>query len=211
MSETAPKLTLSVQAGLLGFCSEFQSTEETRHYLNGVFVELCPAGGVIGVATDGHTMLCIYDADGRISEPAIIKVPEFFLTMLRKKPDETVTSEDTLEPGAEPTLCSDIMSVRCEIIDGSFPDWRKVVPSVSEAIETGAFQTKLLNRFEAVSKWAGNGLGAMRLYAASASEPTLVKFRTPLSFGIIMPVRVDADECTYSIPSWVNVAEKDAA
>lgn len=51
------------------------STEETRYYLNGVFVEPCVYGGVTLTATDGHVLVCIRDLDGSADESAIVIHP----------------------------------------------------------------------------------------------------------------------------------------
>ena len=41
----------------------FASSDNYRYYLKGVNIEAHQDGGAVMVATDGHTMACIHDAD----------------------------------------------------------------------------------------------------------------------------------------------------
>lgn len=67
------------------------STEETRYYLNGVLIEPNPAGGVTVVATNGHILIAIHDADGETNGSWICPVPshmrQFLLANLEPRPD----------------------------------------------------------------------------------------------------------------------------
>lgn len=68
-----------------------QSTEETRYYLNGVYVEPNPAGGVTLVATDGHVLIAAHDKNGEANGPWICPVPpqmrRFLLANLDPRPE----------------------------------------------------------------------------------------------------------------------------
>ena len=63
------------------------SSETTRYYLNGIFVEPNPLhdGGVIAVATDGHTMAVRRCAKGRCDRSTILKISKATLKALRAK------------------------------------------------------------------------------------------------------------------------------
>lgn len=50
------------------------STEETRYYLMGVHVSAHPDGGAVLVSTDGHTLICIRDADAFVEGEAIVRL-----------------------------------------------------------------------------------------------------------------------------------------
>ena len=56
----------------------FISTEATRYYLNGFYVERDPVKGVRIVATDGHRLVVFHDADGLClaGQGAIIALPK---------------------------------------------------------------------------------------------------------------------------------------
>lgn len=112
------------------------STEETRYYLNGVYMHLAEEGGknvLRCVATDGHRLARI-DADlpdGADGMPDVI-VPRKTVGEMRvllEDDDETVavsvsqTKVRFATPGA--TLTS-------KVIDGSFPDYARVIPAESQ-------------------------------------------------------------------------------
>ena len=64
--------TANISARGLHAVSHFISSEVTRYYLSGVFIETAPEGGVNLVATDGHMIGVYHDAEGTVSEPTIL-------------------------------------------------------------------------------------------------------------------------------------------
>lgn len=108
------------------------STEETRYYLNGVYMHTAAgdAGQVLRcVATDGHRLARI-DAplpDGAGSMPGVI-VPRKTVNELRKLLDDddaeiTVSVSETKIRFATPAI-----SMTSKVIDGTFPDYSRVIP-----------------------------------------------------------------------------------
>lgn len=109
------------------------STEETRYYLNGVFMHVADeAGGqtLRCVATDGHRLARI-DADlpdGAGGMPGVI-VPRKTVGELRKLLDEddmqiAVSVSDSKIRFATPDI-----TLTSKVIDGTFPDYTRVIPS----------------------------------------------------------------------------------
>jgi len=109
------------------------SNEETRYYLNGVYLHVAQAedGQVLRcVATDGHRLARI-DAplpEGAGDMPGII-VPKKTVAELRKLLDDdeaqiAVSVSDTKVRFATPTL-----TLTSKVIDGTFPDYTRVIPS----------------------------------------------------------------------------------
>ena len=109
------------------------STEETRYYLNGVYMHVADAedGRVLRcVATDGHRLARI-DADlpeGAAEMPGVI-VPRKTVGELRKLLDEdddltiAVSVSETKVRFATPDL-----TLTSKVIDGTFPDYTRVIP-----------------------------------------------------------------------------------
>ncbi len=109
------------------------STEETRYYLNGIFLHCQGEGGsarLIGVATDGHRLAKYETAApaGAESMPDII-FPRKAVGEIRKLIDD--------EDGEIQIAVSDL-KIRCsfggtiltsKLIDGTFPDYKRVIPS----------------------------------------------------------------------------------
>jgi len=108
------------------------STEETRYYLNGVYMHVSDADGaqvLRCVATDGHRLARI-DADlpeGAASMPGVI-VPRKTVGELRKLLDDdemaiAVSVSETKIRFATPEI-----TLTSKVIDGTFPDYTRVIP-----------------------------------------------------------------------------------
>ena len=109
------------------------STEETRYYLNGIYLHAATSNGVKvlrAVATDGHRLARIEMPlpEGADSIPGVI-LPRKTVMELRKLIDEAsgavqITLSDTRARFSfgEAVLVS-------KLIDGAFPDYERVIPS----------------------------------------------------------------------------------
>ena len=109
------------------------STEETRYYLNGVYMHIADADGgqvLRCVATDGHRLARI-DADlpdGASDMPGII-VPRKTVGELRKLLEDddvqiAVSVSETKVRFATPEI-----TLTSKVIDGTFPDYQRVIPA----------------------------------------------------------------------------------
>jgi DNA polymerase-3 subunit beta len=108
------------------------STEETRYYLNGVYMHIADADGgkvLRCVATDGHRLARI-DADmpeGAGDMPGVI-VPRKTVGELRKLLEDddmkiAVSVSETKVRFATPEII-----LTSKVIDGTFPDYTRVIP-----------------------------------------------------------------------------------
>lgn len=108
------------------------STEETRYYLNGVYMHVSDDGGELAlrcVATDGHRLARI-DAPlptGAEDMPGVI-VPRKTVGEMRKLLDDddaqiAVSVSETKVRFATPTI-----TLTSKVIDGTFPDYSRVIP-----------------------------------------------------------------------------------
>ena len=109
------------------------STEETRYYLNGIYLHTIESGGQLSlrsVATDGHR-LARADTEapaGSEGMPGII-VPRKTVAELQKlvdNPDVAVTVELS-DTKIRFTIGSVVLTSK--LIDGTFPDYQRVIPS----------------------------------------------------------------------------------
>ena len=119
------------------------STEETRYYLNGVYMHAAkgPDGPVLRcVATDGHRLARI-DAplpEGAEEVPGVI-VPKKTVGELRKLLDDdemkiAVSVSETKVRFATPEV-----TLTSKVIDGTFPDYARVIPTAnSKRLEVDA-------------------------------------------------------------------------
>ncbi len=167
------------------------SSEETRYYLRGVF--LSTTGHL--VTTDGHRM---------------------FVARLNERP-----AADVIVPYADVQAALKLAGARAQDIevtgdrigqiayvpvDGTFPNWRAVVPTGEEtpSNKSGAndgaehvhFNNRYVGDFEKMADiLCGKGtIGQSMLHPVSASHPCLVTFGERADcFAVIMPVRRKLD------------------
>ncbi len=129
------------------------STEETRYYLNGVYMHAAD-GNLRCVATDGHRLARI-DAplpEGAAEMPGVI-VPRKTVGELRKLLDDddmqiAVSVSETKIRFATPEI-----TLTSKVIDGTFPDYTRVIPvSNSRRLEVDAAEfAQAVDRVSTVS------------------------------------------------------------
>ena len=111
------------------------STEETRYYLNGIYLHKTDEGDLCAVATDGHRLALTRQSlpAGAAAMPSII-LPRKAVTELRKLLDDfdgdvTVALSDTR---AEFTFGT--VRLKSKLIDGTFPDYTRVIPQGNDRV-----------------------------------------------------------------------------
>ncbi|HWE47702.1 MAG TPA: DNA polymerase III subunit beta [Caulobacteraceae bacterium] len=108
------------------------STEETRYYLNGLYLHAVSDGGqakLRAVATDGHRLaLAEMDApEGAIGGPGVI-IPRKTVDQLRRLLDDGSGPVDVQVSAAKVRFEFGRASLTSKVIDGSFPDYMRVIP-----------------------------------------------------------------------------------
>lgn len=117
------------------------STEETRYYLNGVYLHAAERDGspvLRAVATDGHRLALSESPlpDGAAGMPGVI-VPRKAVAELRKLIEDTSDNIriDLSEAKIRFTFGDAVMTSK--LIDGTFPDYQRVIPEGNDkALET---------------------------------------------------------------------------
>ncbi len=109
------------------------STEETRYYLNGVYMHAAQRDGVDVlrvVATDGHRLASVEVPlpDGAAGMPGVI-VPRKTVTELRKLIDETAEDVSISLSESKIQFSFETATLTSKLIDGTFPDYERVIPS----------------------------------------------------------------------------------
>ena len=108
------------------------STEETRYYLNGVYMHA--ATGLDGpvlrcVATDGHRLARIDAAlpEGAADLPGVI-VPRKTVNELRKLLDDDEAQIAVSVSATKVRFATPEVTLTSKVIDGTFPDYARVIP-----------------------------------------------------------------------------------
>merc|ERR1711969_304983 len=109
------------------------STEETRYYLNGVYMHVAQTEdgpSLRCVATDGHRLARI-DAplpDGAAEMPGVI-VPRKTVAELRKLLDDDEADIAVSVSETKVRFATSDITLTSKVIDGTFPDYTRVIPS----------------------------------------------------------------------------------
>ena len=125
------------------------STEETRYYLNGIFIHVSDED-LKAAATDGHRLarFTIPRPDGAEGMPDVI-IPRKCIAELRKLLDEALDANVLIDLSASKvrfTLGGENgVVLTSKLIDGTFPDYTRVIPTGND---------KLL-RLDPKSLWEG--------------------------------------------------------
>ena len=165
------------------------SSEESRYYLRGV--HLATSGHM--VTTDGHRMFV-----ARLAErpTADVIVPYDAVTAALKMAGARCKDLEI------DLAANRIGQIQYTPVDGTFPDWRRVVPTgleqpsdkpgANDGAEHVHFDHRYVGDFAKMGKLLD---GAPMLHPVSASHPALVTFGERADcFGVIMPIRRKRDE-----------------
>ena len=209
------------KARYLRMLAPLASTEETRYYLRGVHVE-ASAAGIVLVATDGHRLGVVHDGGGTARGTWINPVSKHLVAAAAKMEKDAVAMfcgrAAFLVPAADASKVKGPKTVeryatfieRNDPIDGTFPDWRRVIPKkVVQRQRPMTINGQYVADFNKVAKAAGilgEGGGAGFLFFQTGGEPDPLFVRHPLIpefCGIQMPMRGDKIE---PIPDWLRAA-----
>lgn len=213
-------IKFNISADLFRAASHTVSNEETRYYLGGVHIEPHPQGGALLVSTDGHRMTVLWDASGSISGGTIIIRPsKELMTAAKNKRGENrrivMAEADTVSVELDGAK---IASFHGLAIDGTFPDWSKVVPTGPFVPTKAGFNARYLGSFDKVraelpeNDRNGNGI---TILGSSEWDPHLVRFDgLDYAFGLIMPLRFGRGHVADRLPDFMAALGerfKDAA
>ncbi|GJD58696.1 hypothetical protein [Methylobacterium dankookense] len=213
----------NVSADLFRIVAAYRSTEETRAYLNGVYVQPHPCGGAYLVATDGHRMLVVYDRGAVCTEAAIIACPSDLLRAAKSKPARVRRGAGASAEATGPRflqLVDGRATVRCEdaivfegadsgVIDSTFPDWQRIVPTLdavppAERSRAPAFNPSYLAGFGETARALADTLNTratVRIVPCGAAAIVLFQ-GCDAAFGVLMPMHGHANDP--AMPAFLN-------
>ncbi|WP_430250591.1 DNA polymerase III subunit beta [Neorhizobium sp. DAR64860/K0K1] len=140
------------------------SNEETRYYLNGIFFHTIEAGGDLklrAVATDGHRLARadLKAPSGSEGMPGII-VPRKTVGELQKLVDDPEAFVTVEVSDAKIRLSIGGIVMTSKLIDGTFPDYQRVIPTGNDKemrVDCQSF-TKAVDRVSTISSERGRAV-----------------------------------------------------
>ncbi len=135
---------IKVKKQYLEYLARFVAKEEARYYLQGIYFD---KENRALVATNGKQLGWIADAfEGELSKSRTVEISKPALMALKSlKKLEYVELEET-DRGLVLMDCSTQMTM--PYVDGTFPDWQRVVNSASEPVENIGLDPRLLADFK---------------------------------------------------------------
>lgn len=197
-------LTTRINLKTLKAVSLAASTEQPRYYLNGVHVE-CRTDHVIYVSTNGHVMLVareelptLESGEERLTGNFIIPLDDCAPKLLRGDEATVILSAETKD-AVRMKLGTHLIT----LIEGTFPDWRRVVPKASDGGEHAHFNPEyvaLMGKF--AKAMTGKPQDAV-IQRGAATDPRAVSFGPGHAFGVIMPMRAKTLDWA-GLPEWAS-------
>ena len=141
------------------------STEETRYYLNGIYLHTLEAEGGLklrAVATDGHRLARVEMAapEGSAGMPGII-VPRKAVAEIQKLVDDGGASvRIEISPAKIRLTFESGVTLISKLIDGTFPDYQRVIPTGNDkrlTVEREAF-ARAVDRVSTISSERGRAV-----------------------------------------------------
>lgn len=173
--------------------------QDVRHYLKGVLVD-ARASDVTLVTTDGHRMLAYPVAVDAIEAlaPGQYIIPREALEAVKPCKAGRVTLPITIEidvaHGRENKITG-ATSVVTPLIDGKFPDWRRVVPKTVSG-EPAQYQAEYLGDFGRIAEL----LGTKHPHVHHNGSSTAIVGNLGAALGVLMPMRSDFEFS--ALPAW---------
>lgn len=157
------------------------STEETRYYLNGIYLHEADNEGVKvlrAVATDGHRLAQFEMPlpEGAAGMPGII-IPRKAIGELRKLSDDAADAINITLSESKIRFAFDHIVLTSKLIDGTFPDYQRVIPQNNDKIVevNSKLLTSAVDRVSTISDGKSRALkiqlnGKQMTLSASSAE-----------------------------------------
>lgn len=209
---------IKIPAKHLRALSLFAAENDLRHYLNGICIEKAESRpGVYLIATNGHTMIVIYEPDGQMvheGKNVIMRLPkELLAASSRVSRGRHASQINLIARGNRVWLGTDFDSEQGDgevyvmpgkpWVQGNYPDWRRVVPHFDKLkpVAASAFRAEYLGKFfnlypggrhhDTVRLWQQDNGGNVVEFGGHQGAIIVQVTAYPNVLGIIMPVYAD--------------------
>jgi len=195
------------------------STEETRYYLNGIFLHVTDEASptLRAVATDGHRLarVAIPRPDGAVGMPDII-VPRKAVAEVRKLLEEYDGDVRVSLSPNKIRFTFENAVLTSKLIDGAFPDYSRVIPTANDKLltidgqalaqATDRVATIATDKMRAVKLSLGSdrlvlsvtspeqGTAAEEIECSYSAEPVEVGFNSRYLLDILAQIETEAVE-----------------
>lgn len=190
------------------------STDETRYYLKGVAVQL--DGDKLFIAgTDGHRLLAMQpkftierddtNATDRADFGSVIIPADIVKNLKPARGDDSCML--TID-GNKGELEHAGQSVRFGFVDGSFPNWRQVIPATISG-EVAQFDARYIGELPKICAAFGDKQTKIAI-EHNGNSPAFVALNLPMPYVCLLVPYRDRDPQA-ALPQWAKVVRTDKA
>lgn len=207
--------SIKVNATLLRVAHMFASTEEARYYLCGVYIHKHQAKGVTLAATNGHMMFVAHDPEGHIDgDGRIIRLDKPALAACKAGRREIDPRVIEISDDGIATITAENHRVGvfdCKIVDGTYPDYQRVIPTTPANGERAAFSGRYLSNFAKAAAELHDNRDAPVCVRYNGGDPAIVDLFAENAFGVIMPMRTATPASSDRLPDFFTALPSQKA
>ena len=197
-------MLLTIEPKYLKALTYTMASKDVRYYLLGVGID-ATEGATFWLATDGHRIGVYHGAPSEDGYGACILPRAFVLSVLKMGDRFTKTHQFRVDPTAQ-TVTHVASGLTDKLIDGRYPDWRRVMPAELSG-ETAQFNPEYLGDLAKTAGALGYKPNSVRA-RYNGESAALFTVDTEVDFiHLIMPMKQDA-AC---LPDWTLPGAKTEA
>jgi DNA polymerase-3 subunit beta len=197
-------MQFSVTADTLKALTLIAAKDDRRFYLNGVCIDVAVTGATeaVAVATDGHMLIAVpllLDADVTAAAGQYI-IPRELIDGLKARKGAFATVK---LDARSVTINAGGANITAPLIDGQFPDWRRVVPRTVTGLAS-QIDADYLHAMKKAHKLLGGSYSPTVAHngAETGDGGAARVLLAADAIGVIMPLR--ADKPVLETPAWLE-------
>lgn len=214
-SSTTPSLEVvfDISASAARVAASCKASEDIRMYLEGLRVEVNPEGGIFAVGSNGHILGVVHDTSGKALRDITVSISKDVVKRLPERLEyaKNYTRLRFIKIGAisylELTTKSGetIAMAPSREIEGAYPNWRKVIPNLSELRPADdPVHLPYLTRPSQAFGLSINCIQGKCMQGSKGSAVAVFMADHPDSLFLVMPQR-DKDRDGKTQAGWVNL------
>ena len=194
---------IKFDATKLAAVSIAQSDEATRYYLCGVYFE-----GSLAVATDGNILTASQDTESVNDAPGIYPISKKAHAAMKKRGALCVVIQDDVLTVLDDQERTTHMEP-CKPIDGTFPNWKQVIPKEIGVPNESAFSAIVMGKLISTAvTLSGNKSAVLRITGTGANAAQTVSYAQSDTISVAMPCR---NAIVPNLPVWALAEVSKAA
>jgi DNA polymerase-3 subunit beta len=197
-------MQFSVTADTLKALTLIAAKDDRRYYLNGVCIDVAVTGATeaVAVATDGHMLIAVplqLDADVTAAAGQYI-IPRELIDGLKARKGAFATVK---LDARSVTINAGGANITAPLIDGQYPDWRRVVPRTVTGLAS-QIDADYLHAMKKAHKLLGGSYSPTVAHngAETGDGGAARVLLAADAIGVIMPLR--ADKPVLDTPAWLE-------